>query len=170
MWRRNIRLVVLGAIASWIAACQDTPPPVPQLELLPSTTLSRLDGALVTAFPPTGKFTVINIWATWCPPCRRELPSLQQLAQLLDSERFAVEGVALDTDLRVVREYLTDQNVTFARYAASDPDALSSLWGIKNVPATLLVNEQGRVVERVVGERVWHTQEQVDRLIRLARQ
>lgn len=169
MWRRYpTRRVLIGAVAGLIAACSDTPPPVIQPEPLPSLTVMRLDGSPVTHFPPTGKFTVMNIWATWCPPCRRELPSLQQLANLLDSERFAVEGVALDEDLRLVREYLIDQNVTFAGYVASDPDALSSSWGIKNVPATLLIDEQGRVVERVVGERLWHTQEQVERLRRLA--
>lgn len=169
VFMRRCRPAVLAVLMT-LGACSDSQPTTltPASEILPPVAVTRLDGAAVASFPARGKITVVNVWATWCPPCRRELPSLERLAKLLDGAHFAVEGVALDDDARLVREYLNDQNVTFAGYLAADADALSTAWGIKNVPATLILDANGRVVERVIGERVWHTQEQVERLMRLA--
>ena len=60
-----------------------------------------------------GKVTVLNIWATWCGPCRHEMPSLQRLADQLGEKYFQVIGVSVDADDHVMREFLIDKKLRF---------------------------------------------------------
>ena len=65
-------------------------------QALPPITLTGLNGTTTTLAAYRGKLVVLNAWATWCPPCRREMPSLERLSKMLDRERFAVLGVSVD--------------------------------------------------------------------------
>lgn len=121
---------------------------------LPALTIERLDGVVDTV-PGDGRALVINVWATWCPPCRAEMPSLQRLSDRLGSDRYAVVGISIDEDADFVAEYLRDVGVDFARHIDSTQAITRQVLGAVALPQTLLVDADGTVVARMVGEREW---------------
>ena len=124
-------------------------------EALPAITLVRLDGSKTTLAAYRGKLVVLNAWATWCPPCRREMPSLERLSKTLDAGRFAVLGVSVDEHELGVREYLNDKGVTFAAFIDKNLQAVRDTLGIKIYPTTLLIAPDGRFIGAMVGPRDW---------------
>ncbi len=111
-----------------------------------------------------GKLLVVNLWATWCEPCRREMPNLQQLSDSLDGDRFAVIGIAGDDDVHVVREYLRDKQIKFAKYIDAGHQQASERLGVALYPYTFLVSPQGVLLDRVPGPREWHNEAVMDLL------
>jgi len=130
----------------------------------PDIAMQQLDGGKVSINHYRGKLLVLNAWATWCEPCRREMPNLQQLSDALDPERFAVIGLAQDEDDHLVREYLLDQNVTFTSYIDPAGSIATNQLGIQIFPYTLLIAPDGRFIQRISGPREWQRQEVIDLL------
>ena len=130
----------------------------------PEIVMQQLDGARVPITQYRGKLVVLNAWATWCEPCRREMPNLQQLNDALDPKRFAVIGLAQDEDDHLVREYLLDQKVTFTSYIDPAGEIATDQLGIQIFPYTLLIGPDGRLIQRIVGPREWQRQEVIDLL------
>ncbi len=126
-------------------------------QALPAITFTRLDGDgnEITLAAYRGKLVVLNAWATWCPPCRREMPSLERLSKTLDAERFAVLGVSVDEHEHGVREYLNDKAVTFAAFIDKDLKVVRDTLGIKIYPTTLLIAPNGTLIGEMVGPRDW---------------
>jgi len=164
---RALALVfVAAALAAVLSACSSESAPSPVPVRWEGVTLSDLQGNPAHLAPQVGYLTVINVWATWCAPCRRELPSLEKLSKLLDPQRFRVVGVSIDDDPHRVREYLRDKGVTFAELLDPQAQQLERQLDLPTYPATFIVDEHGQIVARVFGERVWHTQDTVQRLER----
>jgi len=122
---------------------------------LPPLILTGLDGNKVAIDSFRGKFLVLNIWATWCPPCRNELPSLERLHQTLDPQHFIVVGLSVDDDVIQAREYLIDKGISFTSFIDKDMKIASDIFGIRIYPDTLLISPQGVLLRRVAGEREW---------------
>ena len=106
-----------------------------------------------------GKVLVLNVWATWCAPCRRELPSLQRLSDQLDPQRFAVVGMSVDADDHVVREFLIERKVTFTNLQDADMRVARDVLGVRVYPSTYLISADGVVQRVVVGSREWDSTE-----------
>lgn len=102
-----------------------------------------------------GKFVVMNVWATWCAPCRAELASLQRLSERLDANRAVVIGVSIDKDAAFVREFLREAGLTFENYIDSEQAITRDLLGIDSVPFTLLIGPDGSIKDRITGVRDW---------------
>ena len=93
---------------------------------------------------------VINLWASWCPPCRREMPALVAAAQAHPGVRFVFANQG--EDAATIADFLREHPIPPERLA-HDPDAsLSSALGVRGYPTTLFVDAEGRIVERRVGE------------------
>ena len=122
---------------------------------LPPLMLTGLDGSKVAIDSFRGKFLVLNIWATWCPPCRHELPSLERLHQTLDPQHFSVVGLSVDDDVIQAREYLIDKRISFTSFIDQDMKIASDIFGIRIYPDTLLISPRGVLLRRVAGERQW---------------
>jgi thiol-disulfide isomerase/thioredoxin len=115
-----------------------------------------------------GKVVLLNLWATWCLPCRREMPALDRLQQDLGSDRFEVVAVSVDrAGLQGARKFLDDTKADrLALYA--DPSArLATTLRAAGLPATLLIDAQGREIGRLLGPAEWDS-EDAKRLIRSA--
>ncbi len=112
---------------------------------------------------------VINVWATWCGPCRRELPSLERLDRLLDDDKFAVLGLSIDEDPLIVREYLSDKGIGLPVYFNAEGALDYSALGINVFPYTFIVSPEGRLLARHPGEKVWNSAEVVHNLKSLNR-
>ncbi|MEM1343545.1 MAG: TlpA disulfide reductase family protein [Pseudomonadota bacterium] len=108
-----------------------------------------------------GQVVLVNFWATWCPPCRAEMPAIANLSRALGGEDFAV--VALSTDfggLDKPRAFLEEINVTDALPLYQDAKRqLARESGVMGLPVTLLLDRQGREVARLIGDAEWDSPE-----------
>ncbi|MCF6218592.1 MAG: TlpA family protein disulfide reductase [Gammaproteobacteria bacterium] len=117
--------------------------------------LMDLQGGAVSYSPVEGKVTVLNLWATWCPPCREEMPSLQRLADDLPDDQYQLVGIAMDHDDHLVREFLAERNVVFSNLLDATEDVITQTLSVQGLPSTLIINEQGRVIAVIPGGREW---------------
>ncbi|MCE9683025.1 TlpA disulfide reductase family protein [Halomonas alkalisoli] len=116
---------------------------------LPDVTLENLDGEPVNLQSLRGERVVVNLWATWCPPCLREMPLL---AEADTREGVTVVVVNQGEDLLQVVRYLDEQTLAF-RYPLLDPgQEMMRIMESPGLPTTVLFNPEGRAVERHVGE------------------
>lgn len=124
--------------------------PVTGVPPAPTLALPNMDGKPVDLARYRGKVVLVNFWATWCPPCRKEFPSLGRVRKLLKPTEFEVLAVNVGEDPETVFSFAgtTDFPVLFDR----DSQAMLR-WSIKGMPTTLVVDRQGRLVLRAVGGR-----------------
>jgi len=129
--------------------------------------LARLDGGSDRFAGAPGKTLVVNFWATWCAPCRRELPSLQRLADAVAADRVEIIGVSIDKDGDFVREYLRDAHVRFAGHVDPGQATSRGMFGIETLPQTLVIGPDGRFA-RIEGVREWDAPAVREAIARLA--
>jgi peroxiredoxin len=141
--------------------------PVTPVTPAPPLELAALDGVPHRLSDYQGQVVVVNFWSSWCTPCRREMPALEQAWQRLRPFGVTVLGVAMQDDPEVVGRFLQESGVTFT--ILMDPDGKASQrWPFSGIPATFVLDRQGRMVYRALGLREWDNDEIIDRLIELA--
>ncbi len=105
-----------------------------------------------------GKPLLINVWASWCGPCKQEMGSLERLAWQDQGKRFAMIGISTDDSEPAAKRYLQSANATLNHYIDHALE-LENMLGAERLPLTLLVDAQGRVLARYVGAREWDSAE-----------
>jgi len=101
-----------------------------------------------------GKPVLVNFWATWCPPCREEMPSLARLAESFDPQSLEVVAISVDDGWDPIDKFLGSQNVPF-RVAWDEGAKISRSWGTSRYPVTFLLDAEGRLRLRFFGPRNW---------------
>jgi thiol-disulfide isomerase/thioredoxin len=163
--RRSIVLASLATIAgAWALVPRGTDAPRPALEPVPHLPIVDLEGKPAALDRYRGRLLVLNVWATWCGPCRRELPSLDRLRERLPAERFAVAALAVDSDRLSVAEYLRAKGLGLEGYVSEDHGRVYAALTSRALPQTLLVRRDGMIVERIVGAREWDSPEAIRRV------
>jgi peroxiredoxin len=108
-----------------------------------------------------GKVLVLNFWATWCPPCIQEMPSLDQFAKQFRDSGVVVVGVSVDEDEAAYRRFLKQAGVSFAM--GRDPEsAISDRFGTYRYPETYVINRDGKVLQKIVGPADWTDSQMVN--------
>ena len=102
-----------------------------------------------------GQVVLLNFWATWCPPCRAEMPSMEALYQTHRDQGFAILAVSSDVQgAAVVQPFLEQYRLSFP--VLLDPRGqVTATYGVRSLPTTYLLDRQGRVVSREIGARNW---------------
>lgn len=157
-------LIAPLCLVAVLSACGQTPPPDALVEgrRFPPLTLSNFDGSHESMERYRGKLVVLNVWATWCAPCRQELPGLERLHHKLDPARFAVIGLSVDSEGDIAQEYLLEQGITFKSYLDAGAALARRLLEIRVYPDTFIISPEGVLLRRIVGERDWDRPELVD--------
>ena len=128
----------------------DSPFPVPQTSYLIE------GGGSATLADYRGKAIVLNFWATWCPPCIEEMPSLDRLAQRHAGDHLAVVTMAMDRASEEKIRSFHDNNGLRHLTIQRDPDMkLARSMRLFGLPTTFLIDHRGDVVAQLVGEAVW---------------
>ena len=125
----------------------------------PNFTFPDLNGQQVSLSDHRGRVVLVNIWATWCPPCRQEMPSMQKLYERFKGENFEILAVSLDsTGREAVGPFMRKMNLTFP--ALLDPkENIRPLYGITGVPESFIIDKEGILVEKIIGPMDWATSE-----------
>ncbi len=123
----------------------------------PNFTLPGLDGKTVSLADYRGKVVLLNIWATWCPPCVDEMPSMEKLHQELKDEGFEILAVSIDvSEAKAVFPFMKKHNLSFPALTDSK-GAIKSLYQTTGVPESFIIDKDGIIVEKVIGPRDWAT-------------
>ena len=105
-----------------------------------------------------GKVVVLDFWASWCPPCVEETPSLNALHQRIAANGGVVLGISQDEDNAAYERFLTDQHVVFQTYRDSSRKTASE-YGTTLFPEAYIISRDGRIARKVVGPQDWNSPE-----------
>ena len=153
---------------SW-PAFRDTSAPAVQVgDEAPEFTLMSDGGRPVQLKDFQGKFLILNFWATWCPPCVEELPSLNRFSQRFSQQDVVVLGVSVDLDGGAYQKFLQAAGVKFP--TVRDPERKTSrLYGTFKFPESYFIDRKGKVVQKIAGPADWNDPEIVALMEQLLR-
>lgn len=148
---------IVGLALLWVAATTasaKTPGEVEVGSLLREATLHGLNGPDRKLSDFRGRPLIINVWASWCPPCIREMGSLESLAWSDAGQQIMVIGISTDDYQQAAKGLLQKTKATLNHFI-DDHLILENMLGADHLPLTVLVDAKGRVLEKVVGAREW---------------
>ncbi len=117
-------------------------------------TVKTPDGRTVRLSEYRGKVVFINFWATWCLPCREELPAMERLFQRTKKAGLVMLAVSVDADPKVIAPFLDEQRFTFT--VGLDPKMeLANTYGVRALPASFIVDRDGHLAALALGPRAW---------------
>jgi peroxiredoxin len=118
---------------------------------------SRLDGTQARLSALKGKVVFLNFWATWCPPCREEMPSMEALYQRFRGRDLELLAVDIQEDKGTVAAFMKEYGLTFPA-ALDSTGRISAEYGVRGIPATFIIDKEGGIIASVVGGRDWNTE------------
>jgi peroxiredoxin len=166
-----IILTLIISITSFVSA-QETPPMsavqeklwkagfgIPQQAMdAPEFSAENLDGRTISLSSQKGKVVLLNLWATWCPPCRAEMPSMEILYQKFKNKNFTILAVSTPTPPRETRkkvvEFIDEYNYTFP-VLIDESKEISYQYGSGSIPTSWIIDAEGKVIGRFVGGMEW---------------
>jgi len=143
--------------------CAQTPGDVEVGAKLREATLQGLNGPSRKLSEFRGRPLVINFWASWCGPCRQEMGSLERLAWREEAAQFTVIGISTDDYPDAAKAFLRKTNATFNHFIDSRL-YMENMLGANRLPLTVLVDAQGRVLDKIYGAREWDSPESLNLL------
>ncbi len=152
-WRVPVLLMVLCcSLLPCVAAAKELKPW--SGGRTPALQLADLDGKSHDLAALRGKVVLVNYWATWCEPCRDEMPSLSRLQNKLDPKRFVVLAVNVDEPESRIRKFLEQTPLGFP--VLLDPERKAGkAWNVRVLPASFVIDRNGRIRYTAVGELDW---------------
>ena len=166
---KKIRFLILaGCLALFITACGERPvatvgKPAPDFDTL------DLDGKIWSLSKLKGKVVFINFWATWCSPCREEMPSMQRLYTKLPKDKFEMIALFNNDKKPAVRNFVSQLGLTFP-ILSDEHNFAGTKYGLTGLPETFIVDKQGVIREKIIGPAKWDSPENVEMLMRYIKQ
>ncbi len=128
---------------------------------LREATLDGLNGRKKKLSDFKGKPLIINVWTSWCGPCRAEMGSLERLAHRYNGKEFNVIGISTDDYRNKAKAFIKQTGITFENFLDSKL-LLENMLGANMIPLTILVDDHGRILEKVRGAREWDSPKIID--------
>jgi len=158
---RTIRLAaVLCAFGVALAASATNPEEVRIGQELHPATLQGLNGPSRELAEFRGRPLIINVWASWCGPCRAEMASLERLAWRDQGKAVTIIGISTDDSVDDARAWLKQSNATLNQFIDQRLQ-MEHMLGASRLPLTVLVDAHGRVLEKIYGAREWDSPESI---------
>ncbi len=156
--RQLLRLAIAAAgstgCLSHAHAAEPVPQPWPKQSATPALRLPRLDGNAWRLDEAVGKVVLLNFWATWCAPCREELPSLELLAHRHAEDGLAVMAINFRQGAGAVTRFVEAEGLSLPVLLDADGSAAKA-WGARVLPTTVVIDRSGRAAFSVIGEIDW---------------
>lgn len=149
-------VVTLLLLAATVRA--DTPGEVAEGGVLRDAILYGFAGDFRRLSELHGKPLIINVWASWCGPCREEMSSLDRLAKKYAGKQFNIIGITTDDDADAALRFMLQAGVQFANYHDHEL-TWENMLGANRIPLTLLIDARGRVLKKIRGSRQWDSAE-----------
>jgi peroxiredoxin len=116
---------------------------------MPDFVMKTLDGGSWSLASHRGSVVLLNFWATWCPPCRHELPGLVRLANTYRGRGVEVAGISMDEERELVRQFAAQHTISYPVLLPRPGEELASQ--VRSLPASLLIDREGRIAKTYVG-------------------
>jgi thiol-disulfide isomerase/thioredoxin len=129
-------------------------------------TLEELSGETLSMSDLTGNFVFLNFWATWCPPCREEMPSMEVLHQEMEGAPFRMVAVNVREDRQTVEPFIEEFGYSYPVILDRD-GRLSTNYGVRGIPTTYFIGPDGTVLGMLVGTRYWDEEDVMDGIRRI---
>lgn len=128
--------------------------PMSDLPVAPAFTLTDSEGKVHKLEDYRGKVIIVNFWATWCPPCRAEMPSMQRAWEQLREEDILMLAINVGQDEEAIFQFTADYPVDFPLLMDQD-SAVTGKWPVRGLPSTYVVDTEGRLAYKAIGGREW---------------
>jgi peroxiredoxin len=116
--------------------------------------LPDMDGKTHSLAEMRGKVVVVNFWATWCPPCREEMPSMQRVWELTREEGVVMLAVDVGETEETVFPFVAEHGIGFPILLDKD-SAVTGRWPVLGLPTTFVIDPEGRMTYQAIGGRAW---------------
>jgi cytochrome c biogenesis protein CcmG/thiol:disulfide interchange protein DsbE len=141
--------VVLAAISCGVG-CSSTPVSL-KVQAAPQFSFSSLEGKTVAMKDLANKVVVVDFWATWCAPCREEIPQLNKLYSELKGKGFEIVGISMDTDgTDAVKEFARELRIQYPIVMGDEKDT-EAFGGIIGLPTTFIIDRKGNIAKKYIG-------------------
>ncbi len=150
-------VLCLAALA-WVVVSMYREKVVVAGDTAPEFTIQTDSGQTITPTRFGGKLLVLHFWATWCPPCVTETPSLNEFQQKMARDGVVVLGVSVDQNAKAYSDFLQRFQIKFQ--TARDPEArIPAEYGTFQYPETYIINREGKVVSKIISNADWNDPE-----------
>ena len=163
--RLQLLALLLAGGLCWVLAESMSDRVIEAGDKAPNFSIVTDDGRKISRSDFGGKLLVLNFWATWCPPCIEEIPSLDAMQKQLADKGVVVLAVSVDRNPQTYQQFLQKAKTSFK--TARDPEAdISSRYGTFKFPETYVINKDGRVVAKYIANQDWMKPELLQEIAR----
>lgn len=134
-----------------LSASQSSLPAPATSDIMPEFALDAINGGTFDSSAQEGRVLIFNFWATWCAPCRVEIPDLIELQEEFGGDQFEIVGISIDMDGdTVVKEFVDEMNINYP-ILIDDGEIANAFGGVFALPTTFVVDKQGKITHRTIG-------------------
>jgi peroxiredoxin len=171
----SISAVILLVILLVVISCgrKATPPEAGTKAAVgaaaPDFVLKSVDGKDIRLSDYRGRVVLLNFWATWCPPCRSEMPSIESLSRKMNGYDFAVLAVSIDGfETSQLKNMISPNHYSFT--VLHDPEQkVADIYLITGIPTTYIIDKDGVIIDKSVGAEYWDSTDRIEQLMSLVK-